>query len=50
MKFGLIVNWRSLWVGAHWSTFNKRLCVNLIPCVTLWVTAKGGNVPLTRYR
>lgn len=45
MKAGLIVNWRGLWLGAHYSSFNKRLCVNLIPCVTLWVCGKGGNVP-----
>ena len=50
MKAGLILNWRSLWVGAHYSSFNKRLCVNLLPCVTLWVCGKDGNVPQQEYQ
>jgi len=45
MKAGLIVRLASFWVGAHWSPYNRRLCVNLIPCVTLWVTLPGGNTP-----
>jgi len=35
----------SLWVGAHWSSINKRLCVNFLPCVTLWLVWPGGNIP-----
>lgn len=42
---GLLVNWRALWVGAHYSTAHKRLCVNLLPCVTLWWTRPGGQMP-----
>ncbi|WP_397381117.1 hypothetical protein [Pseudomonas sp.] len=50
LKAGLIINWRGLWVGFHYSSFNKRLCMNLIPCVTIWVCGKGGNVPQKEYR
>lgn len=45
MKFGLSFRLGSLWIGAHWSPFNKRLCVNFVPCVTLWITFAGGNTP-----
>lgn len=43
--FGLMVNWRALWVGAHYSKHDKRLCLNLLPCVTLWWTRPGGKLP-----
>ncbi|QHJ82054.1 MAG: hypothetical protein [Bacteriophage sp.] len=42
---GLLVNWRALWVGAHYSKHDKRLCLNLLPCVTLWWTKPGGRLP-----
>lgn len=45
MKWGILFRWQSLWIGAHWSPYNKRLCLNLIPFVTLWITARGGEVP-----
>lgn len=35
----------SFWVGVHWSTYNQRLCINLLPCVTVWVVLPGGNQP-----
>jgi hypothetical protein len=44
-RCGWLLRWGSLWVGAHWSKRNKRLCLNLLPCVTLWVTAPGGKTP-----
>lgn len=44
-SFGLLVNWRALWVGAHYSKHDKRLCLNLLPCVTLWWTKPGGKLP-----
>lgn len=43
--FGLLVNWRAMWVGAHYSAAHKRLCVNLLPGVTLWWTKPGGQLP-----
>lgn len=45
MRCGLLFNCRALWIGAHYSSFNRRLCVNLLPCMTVWVTLKGGNAP-----
>lgn len=45
MRVGVLFRFASFWMGAHWSPFNRRLCVNLVPCVTVWVTLEGGNVP-----
>jgi hypothetical protein len=45
VKAGVLFRWQSLWIGAHWSPYNRRLCLNLIPCVTIWITARGGNTP-----
>lgn len=44
-RCGLLFRWSSLWVGAHYSPYNRRWCINLVPCVTLWITLKGGRVP-----
>jgi hypothetical protein len=27
------------------SPYNKRLCINLLPCLTVWIAAKDGAVP-----
>lgn len=27
------------------SPYNKRLCINLVPCVTIWITTPGGVEP-----
>ena len=45
MKVGIIFRLASFWIGIHYSYKCKRLCVNLIPFVTLWVTFEGGLVP-----
>lgn len=45
MKAGLLFRWGSLWIGAHWSPAHRRWCINLVPCVTLWITLAGGHVP-----
>ena len=42
---GILFRWGSCWIGAHYSTKQKRLCVNLIPFVTIWVAFKGGFRP-----
>jgi hypothetical protein len=44
-KWGVKPRLGSLWIGAHWSPFNKRLCINFVPCVTLWITLPGGITP-----
>lgn len=46
MKCGWLVRKGSLWIGAHWSPENRRWCINLIPCVTFWITLKGGKSPV----
>lgn len=50
IRFGVIIRLSSFWVGGHWSMTNRRLCVNLIPCVTFFVTMPQGDLPkLTDY-
>ena len=44
-RVGMIFNTRAVWVGVHGSNFNKRFCVNVIPCVTLWICKVGGVEP-----
>jgi|GEM_PF-3069991 len=45
MKFGLLFRAESWWIGIHWSPYNKRLCINLVPMVTLWIAACDGKTP-----
>lgn len=45
IRTGILCRWASGWIGAHWSPYNRRLCVNLIPFITLWVALPGGKVP-----
>lgn len=42
---GVLFRPASLWVGAHWSEHNKRLCINPFPGVTLWIKFNGGVEP-----
>lgn len=42
---GMLWNWKACWVGFHYSSHNKRLCVNIIPCLTLWWVQPGGMLP-----
>lgn len=44
-QFGLLLSRQSAWVGVHYSSHNRRLCVNLLPFVTLWWTQPGGVRP-----
>lgn len=46
---GIVFRPGSLWVGAHWSKYNRRLCLNLLPMVTIWFTLPGGK-PGTGWR
>ncbi len=43
--FGVLFNWKACWIGAHYSKRDKRLCVNLVPCLTIWWAQPGGNTP-----
>lgn len=44
-QFGAVWNWRAVWVGAHYGARDRRLCINLIPFLTLWVALPGGYAP-----
>jgi len=48
MKAGVLFNPHALWIGAHYSTYNKRLCINVVPCVTVWICARDGIVPIEK--
>lgn len=45
MKVGLLFRLASFWIGAHWSPYNRRWCINPVPCVTVWIALPGGNCP-----
>ena len=42
----LVVRPGSLWVGAHWSGNTGRLCINVLPCITVAVVYPGGADPV----
>lgn len=42
---GVLWNPHALWVGAHYSKYNRRLCVNIVPCLTVWLSLEGGTEP-----
>lgn len=44
-RVGLLFNLPSLWVGVHYSQYNQRYCINIVPTLTVWVALPGGNVP-----
>lgn len=43
--WGILFRLASFWVGIHYNRYNRRLCINLVPCVTFWVCAPGGRRP-----
>lgn len=44
-KIGLLVQKGGFWIGAHYSPFNRRVCINLVPFVTIWVALPDGKTP-----
>lgn len=42
---GLLWNWSACWVGYHYSPHHRRLCVNVVPFLTIWYTMPGGVLP-----
>lgn len=44
-RVGILWQPGGLWVGVHYSPFCKRYCINLIPCVTLWIAKPDGKIP-----
>jgi hypothetical protein len=45
MKSGIIFRLQSFWIGIHYSPYNKRFCINPLPCITIWIILEGGIVP-----
>jgi len=45
MKIGILFNRGGAWIGWHWSEYNQRLCINVVPFLTIWVTLPDGKVP-----
>lgn len=45
LTWGVLVRSGSIWIGAHYAPYNRRWCVNIVPCVTVWVALKGGRKP-----
>lgn len=41
----VVTNRYAWWLGAHYSRFNRRLCITVFPCVTVAITFKGGVRP-----
>jgi len=39
----IIFNPRAFWIGVHYSKYNKRYCINIIPIVTITFIKKGGK-------
>lgn len=44
-EIGMCIQPLGLWVGAHYSRHNQRWCINLFPCITVWITMPGGKAP-----
>lgn len=44
-RCGLLFRPGSCWIGVHWSRYNRRFCINVVPFVTFWVTLPGGITP-----
>lgn len=46
VKIGILFRIASFWIGIHYSPRTKRICINPIPCVTIWIVLKGGEEPV----
>jgi len=44
-KAGILFRLQSFWIGIHYSKSCKRWCINLFPCVTLWICKPDGHIP-----
>lgn len=42
---GVLFNPGAVWVGVHYSAACHRWCINLVPCLTVWVRGVGGHEP-----
>ena len=42
---GILFQPGAWWIGIHRSVVEKRLCVNVIPMITIWILLPGGKAP-----
>lgn len=47
---GIIFNPCAFWIGAHYSGYNKRLCINFIPFFTIYFAAAAGRRPENKHQ
>lgn len=45
LRCGLLFRLASCWIGVHYSSFDRRFCVNPLPFFTFWIALPGGHVP-----
>ena len=45
MRIGFLFQPGAVWVGAHYSKWHRRLCINLVPFLTVWIMLPGGVPP-----
>jgi hypothetical protein len=45
MIVGLLFQPGALWIGAHYSSNERRVCINIVPFLTIWIVRIGGAVP-----
>lgn len=45
LRIGLLFRWGSCWIGIHYAAIYNRLCVNLVPFITIWFVGKEGDLP-----
>jgi len=47
-SFGGLIQPGGLWIGAHYSKTERRWCLNLLPCLTLYWVRPGGFLPVRK--
>lgn len=45
MKVGILFQPKAWWIGVHYSDYTRRFCINLVPCLTVWICLEGGQLP-----
>lgn len=45
MKTYFLAQEGAFWIGAHYSSDTKRLCIQLVPFLTVCFVFEGGQVP-----
>lgn len=45
ITWGFILRWKSFWLGLHYSDYNDKYCLNIIPGFTIWWIGEEGKAP-----